>query len=54
MGGANPIPDAYMTANSEERPAYNGRLHGSSAWRMTTADQTLPVPTFYIQVSLDI
>jgi len=54
MGGANPIPDAYMTANSAYRPAYNGRLHGTSAWRMTDADQTAPVPTSYIQVSLDI
>ena len=52
--GVNPIPDAFMTSSSTYRVASSARLHGTWAWKPSPEEESTPVPTFYLQVSLDI
>jgi len=56
VGGANPIPDGYMTASSIYSTSYQAhfaRLHGTGGWGASQAELDAPVPNIFLQVSSD-
>jgi len=55
MGGANPIPNSYMTSSSQDGTSsasapYQARLYNSLGWCPSAAENNAVPPAMWLQV----